>query len=130
MNVGRTVRAYVGLGANVGDARRTLVDAVAALGSLPGTRLRGVSRLYVTRPVGEWNYEEATVDDDRVDVNVNGYEILNADIAQAREKPLDGKEHPGASRTEGHFGLCAHNDPVAFRNITIKRLPSKAVSQR
>jgi 2-amino-4-hydroxy-6-hydroxymethyldihydropteridine diphosphokinase len=46
------VRAYVGLGANVGDARRTLEAGVAALGALPGTRLRGVSRLYVTRPVG------------------------------------------------------------------------------
>jgi len=49
--VGR-VRAYIGLGANVGDARRTLADAVAALGDLPGARLSGVSRLYRTRPVG------------------------------------------------------------------------------
>lgn len=48
----RRVRAYVGLGANVGDARRTLNDAVAALAALPGARLRGVSRLYRTRPVG------------------------------------------------------------------------------
>ncbi|MBI2781067.1 MAG: 2-amino-4-hydroxy-6-hydroxymethyldihydropteridine diphosphokinase [Chloroflexi bacterium] len=50
--VGRTVRAYVGLGANVGDARRTLTQAVAALAALPGTRIRGVSRLYRTKPVG------------------------------------------------------------------------------
>jgi len=47
-----TVRAYVGLGANVGDARSTLNEAVAALGRLPGAHLRGVSRLYRTRPVG------------------------------------------------------------------------------
>ena len=46
------VRAYIGLGANVGDARRTLADAVAALAALPGARLRGVSPLYRTRPVG------------------------------------------------------------------------------
>ena len=46
------VRAYIGLGANVGDARTTLVEAVAALASLPGARLRGVSRLYRTKPVG------------------------------------------------------------------------------
>jgi 2-amino-4-hydroxy-6-hydroxymethyldihydropteridine diphosphokinase len=50
--VGRRVRAYIGLGANVGDARRTLTDGVAALGALPGARLRGVSRLYRTKPVG------------------------------------------------------------------------------
>jgi 2-amino-4-hydroxy-6-hydroxymethyldihydropteridine diphosphokinase len=52
VSVGRTVRAYIGLGANVGDARRTLADAVQALAILPGARLRGVSRLYRTRPVG------------------------------------------------------------------------------
>ena len=48
----RRVRAYVGLGANVGDARATLTHAVAALAALPGSRLRGVSRLYRTAPVG------------------------------------------------------------------------------
>ena len=48
----RRVRAYVGLGANVGDARRTLSDAVRALAALPGARLVGVSRLYRTKPVG------------------------------------------------------------------------------
>jgi 2-amino-4-hydroxy-6-hydroxymethyldihydropteridine diphosphokinase len=47
-----TVRAYIGLGANVGDAEATLTEAVRALAALPGTRLRGVSRLYATEPVG------------------------------------------------------------------------------
>lgn len=47
----KAVRAYVGLGANVGDARGTLVAAVHALAALPAARLRGVSRLYVTSPV-------------------------------------------------------------------------------
>jgi 2-amino-4-hydroxy-6-hydroxymethyldihydropteridine diphosphokinase len=46
------VRAYVGLGSNVGDSRRTLSNAVTALAALPGARLRGVSPLYRTRPVG------------------------------------------------------------------------------
>jgi 2-amino-4-hydroxy-6-hydroxymethyldihydropteridine diphosphokinase len=46
------VRAYVGLGANVGDAAATLADAIHALAALPGARLRGVSRLYATEPVG------------------------------------------------------------------------------
>jgi 2-amino-4-hydroxy-6-hydroxymethyldihydropteridine diphosphokinase len=47
-----TVRAYVGLGANVGDAAGTIAAAIHALAALPGVRLRGVSRLYVTAPVG------------------------------------------------------------------------------
>jgi 2-amino-4-hydroxy-6-hydroxymethyldihydropteridine diphosphokinase len=46
------VRAYVGLGANVGDAEATLTDAVRALAALPRVRLRDVSRLYATEPVG------------------------------------------------------------------------------
>ncbi len=46
------VRAYVGLGANVGDAAATLADAVSALAALPGAHLRGVSHLYATDPVG------------------------------------------------------------------------------
>jgi 2-amino-4-hydroxy-6-hydroxymethyldihydropteridine diphosphokinase len=46
-----TVRAYIGLGANVGDVRETLTAAVHALAALPGARLAGVSRLYVTAPV-------------------------------------------------------------------------------
>jgi 2-amino-4-hydroxy-6-hydroxymethyldihydropteridine diphosphokinase len=48
----RSVRAYVGLGANVGDAPATLAGAARALAALPGVQLRGVSRLYVTKPVG------------------------------------------------------------------------------
>jgi len=46
------VRAYVGLGANVGDAEATLTEAVRLLAALPRTRLRDVSRLYATDPVG------------------------------------------------------------------------------
>jgi 2-amino-4-hydroxy-6-hydroxymethyldihydropteridine diphosphokinase len=48
----RRTRAYIGLGANVGDAAGTLGAAIHALGALPGVRLRGVSRLYATDPVG------------------------------------------------------------------------------
>lgn len=48
----RRVRAYIGLGANVGNAPGTLRAAVVALAALPGVRLRGVSSLYATAPVG------------------------------------------------------------------------------
>jgi 2-amino-4-hydroxy-6-hydroxymethyldihydropteridine diphosphokinase len=49
---GGGVRAYVGLGSNLGDAEATLAAAIHALAALPDTRLRGVSRLYATAPVG------------------------------------------------------------------------------
>ena len=48
----RRVRAYIGLGANLGDAGATLAAGVRALATLPGARLRAVSRLYATEPVG------------------------------------------------------------------------------
>ena len=44
--------AYIGLGANLGDADETIAAGIHALGALPGTTLRGVSRLYATKPVG------------------------------------------------------------------------------
>jgi 2-amino-4-hydroxy-6-hydroxymethyldihydropteridine diphosphokinase len=50
--IGRRVRAYVGLGANLGDADAIVAAAVTALDELPGARVRGVSRLYATVPVG------------------------------------------------------------------------------
>lgn len=74
------------------------------------------------RPVGEWNFQEVVVDGDRVEVHLNGFATLNVNLADVRTKPVDGREHPGASRTSGHFGFAGHNEPVAFRNIRIKRL--------
>jgi 2-amino-4-hydroxy-6-hydroxymethyldihydropteridine diphosphokinase len=44
-------RVFVGLGANLGDARCTLADATAALAVLPGTRLVASSALYGSAPV-------------------------------------------------------------------------------
>ena len=46
------VRAYLGLGSNVGDATASLAAAVAALDGLDGVEVAAVSRLYATAPVG------------------------------------------------------------------------------
>jgi 2-amino-4-hydroxy-6-hydroxymethyldihydropteridine diphosphokinase len=48
----RRVRAYIGLGANLGDAGGTIARGIRALAALPGVRPHAVSRLYVTQPVG------------------------------------------------------------------------------
>jgi 2-amino-4-hydroxy-6-hydroxymethyldihydropteridine diphosphokinase len=45
------VTAYVALGANLGDARQAVADALDALNALPGTRLTKASSLYRTAPV-------------------------------------------------------------------------------
>jgi 2-amino-4-hydroxy-6-hydroxymethyldihydropteridine diphosphokinase len=44
-------RAYVGLGANLGDARGQVLDAVEALAGTPGVRLVARSSLYRSAPV-------------------------------------------------------------------------------
>lgn len=44
--------AFVGLGANLGDAAQTVREALQALDALPASRLLGASRLYRTRAWG------------------------------------------------------------------------------
>ena len=73
------------------------------------------------RPVGQWNYEEVTVTGPKIKVELNGSQILDADLSQVTEFK-DGTPHPGKDRTSGHFGFAGHNDPVMFRNVAIKRL--------
>lgn len=45
-------RAYVGLGANLGDREQNLSSALRALGSLPGVQVVAVSSFRETEPVG------------------------------------------------------------------------------
>jgi len=45
-------RAYVGLGANLGDPSRTIEQAFTELDALPGTRVKARSPFYRTAPVG------------------------------------------------------------------------------
>jgi len=46
-----SVRAFVGVGANLGDAQATVRAALQALGRLPGTRCMATSSLYRSAPV-------------------------------------------------------------------------------
>ena len=74
-------------------------------------------------PAGEWNSEEITVQGSHYLVVLNGEIIVDADIAEAaKPQPMDGKEHPGIDRTEGHISLLGHHSAVAFRNLQIKEL--------
>jgi hypothetical protein len=76
------------------------------------------------RPVGEWNFTEVTVCGTMLRVELNGTLILDTDLSKVTEFK-DKTPHPGKDRKSGHFGFCGHNDPVAFRNIQIKRLDKK-----
>jgi hypothetical protein len=78
------------------------------------------NRGYV-RPPGEWNYEEVTVQGSTIRVELNGNVILNGDLSKVSEY-MANSAHPGKERTSGHFGFAGHNDPVAFRNIRLKKI--------
>ena len=75
------------------------------------------------RETGQWNFQEVTVQGSTVRVELNGYVILDADLSEVTEYMGD-RPHPGKDSTEGHFGFAGHNDPVAFRNIQVRILPT------
>ena len=84
------VLAHVALGANLGDARATVSDAIAALDQLPQTRLLRASALYRSAP---W---EASGPDfinavAAVETGLDAHELLRAlqalELQAGRERP-------------------------------------------
>jgi hypothetical protein len=71
---------------------------------------------------GEWNYQEVTVQGSTLRVELNGSVILSGDLKEVKDFMIDAA---GRNRTQGHFGLAGHSDPVRFRNLRIGRLDSK-----
>jgi hypothetical protein len=116
--------AYVGmcecqvLDDNYEKATGETIDPRQAHGSAYGMvpALRGYQH-----PIREWNYEEVTVVGPTIKVELNGTQILDADLSGVTDF-LHNMAHPGKDRTSGHFGFAGHNDPVMFRDITIKPL--------
>jgi 2-amino-4-hydroxy-6-hydroxymethyldihydropteridine diphosphokinase len=51
MNAAASVRAFVGVGANLGDARAQVLSGIAALRALPSTQRVACSSLYASAPV-------------------------------------------------------------------------------
>ena len=74
------------------------------------------------RPRGEWNHQLVTVKGSTITVEVNGFTVLDADLAPVTQF-MDDKPHPGKDHPSGFFGFCGHSDSVAFRDIRIKKLP-------
>jgi 2-amino-4-hydroxy-6-hydroxymethyldihydropteridine diphosphokinase len=104
------VRAYIGLGANVGDARATLTAAVHALAALPGARLAGVSRLYLTAPV------EVT---DQPDFH---NAVVGLDVPAGRGGALAG----GGRSAAGTAGVAGSGD--AAMPETARRVPTGPIA--
>jgi hypothetical protein len=56
-----------------------------------------------------------------IKVELNGTVVLDCDLSKVTEY-MANSAHPGKDRTSGSFGFAGHNDPVAFRNVQIKKL--------
>jgi|GEM_PF-225528 len=123
---GHGVTAYDGmceiqvLDDNYEQATGEKIDPRQAHGSAYG--MVAAARGY-QRPIGEWNYEEVTIKGSTIKVELNGTMILDTDLSKVdMANVMDHSAHPGKDRTSGSFGFAGHNDPVAFRNILIKKL--------
>ncbi|MCC9599454.1 DUF1080 domain-containing protein [Stieleria sp. JC731] len=73
------------------------------------------------RPVGEWNFQEVTVNGSKIKVELNGTVILDTDLSEVTEYMAD-SAHPGKDNVSGHFGFAGHGDAVEFRALSIQEL--------
>lgn len=79
------------------------------------------------RPVGEWNYQEVTVQGSKIRVELNGAVIVDADVSGIKEF-MANSAHPGLMNKSGFFGFAGHGDAVEFRNIRVKQLKLEATT--
>jgi 2-amino-4-hydroxy-6-hydroxymethyldihydropteridine diphosphokinase len=89
------VRAFIGLGSNVGDRERWLRKAVAAIVALPGTDVRGQSPLRDTEPVGLTDQPRFLNGAVEIDTNLGPRELLEALLEIERSL---GRDRSGAPR--------------------------------
>lgn len=111
------VIAYIGIGANLGDARANVLDAVERLGKLPGAALEAVSSLYRTAPIDSSgdDYINAVA---RLSTSLPAQQLLEAlfDIERAH-----GRERPyyNAPRTLDLDLLLYGDEQIATAALTV-----------
>ena len=109
--------AYVGIGANLGDARANVADAIERLGRLPQTRLLKASASYRTAPIDSSgpDYINAVA---RIETELDPHALLAAlqDIEQAH-----GRERPyrNAPRTLDLDLLLYGDEVIATAALTV-----------
>ncbi len=88
--MGMCVVAYIGIGANLGDARATVQDAIASLGRVPRSALQAASSLYRSAPIDSSgdDYINAVA---RIETALSAPQLLEAlqaiELAHGRERP-------------------------------------------
>lgn len=75
------------------------------------------------KPVGEWNTQEIHVRGHYFKVILNGTVIVDADADErSKDGTMDGKEHPGLKRYQGHIGFLGHGPGMEFRKIEVAEI--------
>ena len=119
------VSAFIGLGANLGDARATVETALQELGALPGTRLAQRSSLFRSAPVdaGGDDYVNAVA---RIETTLPAAELLAAlmDIERSHGRERTGYNAP---RTLDLDLLLYGRDKIATDTLTV---PHPRMTQR
>ncbi|MBQ5947863.1 2-amino-4-hydroxy-6-hydroxymethyldihydropteridine diphosphokinase [Massilia sp. ST3] len=109
--------AFIGIGANLGDAQANVLDAIARLGALPGATLLGSSSLYRTAPIdsGGDDYVNAVA---RIETSLGPQALLEAlqeiELAHGRERP-----YRNAPRTLDVDLLLYGDETIATDTLTI-----------
>lgn len=91
------VTAYIGLGANLGDARKSLEQALASIGTLPGTQLVKTSSMYRSAPVHADgpDYTNAVAE---ISTALSAHELL-AGLQAIEQQHGRARPYPNAPRT-------------------------------
>lgn len=102
------------------DGKSPLTSAGSNYGLHPAPR-------GIVKPAGEWNHVRLLVEGSRVSQWLNGEHVVTYELGSE-----DWKARVAASKfaawpeygtlDRGHIGLQDHGDPVAFRNIKIRRI--------
>lgn len=92
------VKAFIGLGANLGEPDAQLRRAIAALDAMPGTRMLAASSLYRSAPIGVGEQPEFVNAVAAIETGLGARALLEALLAiEARFGRT--RESPGAART-------------------------------
>ncbi|MBQ5961445.1 2-amino-4-hydroxy-6-hydroxymethyldihydropteridine diphosphokinase [Massilia sp. ZL223] len=109
--------AFIGIGANLGDAQANVLDAIARLKALPGATLLGSSSLYRTAPIDSSgdDYVNAVAS---IDTTLAPQALLEAlqeiELAHGRERP-----HRNAPRTLDLDLLLYGDETIATGTLSV-----------
>lgn len=106
------MKAYLGIGSNIGDKYSNIQKAIRLLGQAPGTTVRAVSSIYETEPWGTINQENYYNLVAELDTALDPYNLLR--ICQEIE------DNMGRKRTERWGPRIIDLDILLYDNLILQ----------